>query len=52
VMDATRFARCIASTGANKSFYRNKDTLERIDTSVDHMEVFITPNMGKIRDRL
>lgn len=52
VMDAAKFARCIASTGANKSFYRNKDTLERIDTSVDHMEVFITPNMGKIRDRL
>lgn len=54
VMDATKFAKHIVSSGADHGFYRFKETepFSRVRTSIDHMEVFIAPNMGRVRDKL
>lgn len=53
VMDATKYAGFIRSSGGNKAFFRYNDgPLERVRASIDHMEVFIAPGMGKLADRL
>jgi len=53
-MDATRLVKNIQSSGADKSFWRyeqeGKSKLARVNSSVDHLEVFIAPNMGTIRE--
>lgn len=54
VMDTTTLGKFIVSSGGNKTLHRIKEDapLERIRTSVDHLEVFIAPGMGQIRDKL
>lgn len=55
-MDVTRMSRFIASSGADKSFERferdGKPEVSRFPVAVDHLEVFIGPGMGVMRDRL
>ena len=53
VMDTSRLAKSITSSGADKTFGRwgtDKGQVERFRSSVDHLEVFIAPGMGKIRE--
>lgn len=50
VMDATQLNKHIISSGANKTFYPTPHGLQPIGTSVDHLEVFIAPNMGTIQE--
>ena len=54
VMDVTRMTKFIVSSGATTAFERygeNNEKLARFNTTVDHLEVFIAPGMGKIRDK-
>ena len=49
VMDAAKLTRVISSNGADKAFYRSGDKVLKVQSSVDHLEVFIAPNMGRLR---
>lgn len=51
-MDALRLNQHIIRGGGNISFerYGEENKLSRYRTSVDHLEVFIAPNMGTIRE--
>lgn len=50
-MNVVQLNKHIASSGGSTSFYRdNKENkLERIRTTVDHLEIFIAPNMGILK---
>lgn len=51
-MDAVDFADAVRRCGGTTAFYRDPDgTLARVRTSVDHLEVFLPPNAGRIHGR-
>ena len=53
-MAAVKLTKLIVSSGATTVFERygeNKESVARYNSSVDHLEVFIAPGMGKIRDK-
>lgn len=53
-MSAAKLYQYIKSSGGDRTLARfgPNAPLQRWDTSVDHLEVFIAPGMGKIRDRM
>ena len=54
VTDVTKLEGLIASSGGNKANYRygegENSKVELVRSSVDHLEVFIAPGMGRIRE--
>ncbi len=54
ITDVTRLKKFITSSGGNSSLYRYAENEKpvKVRTSVDHLEVFIAPNMGTIRHNL
>lgn len=50
VLDATRLAKFIRASGGDRTIVRSEEGLRSWRTSVDHLEVFIAPNMGTIRE--
>jgi hypothetical protein len=49
-MDATTLLKQITSSGADRTYWRSKESVVRGKSSIDHMEVFISPRMGTIKE--